>query len=411
MDWQSRAQALRAAFTPATPIRNQELFSGRQDQMVRVTDTFHSPGEHATIFGERGVGKTSLASVTAQIATLQGGIGIRVNCTAMDDASAIWLRVGETLSRIMHVDQATERKLDDLAGVASGAVQLLTNPGVSTHDLLVALQIVGQVRWVVLFLDEFDRVEDRNVHAELVDLMKNISDQALPITVVVVGVAADVDTLIEEHQSIGRGFNQVEMPRMSTDELREVATRGLAQAEMTAADDAAEFIGQMSTGLPHYAHLIGLLAGLLAVREEVLEVAVPHVLSSLPEAVERAQQHVSRLYYDATHSTQQNLFREVLLGAALARTDERGYFAPGDLRSPMTAILKREAPVEIPAFAKQLSAFADARGPVLNRTGVSTRPRYRFIEPLLVPYVSMRGVNDGLITLDLMLDLLSRKSR
>ena len=105
------------------------------------------------------------------------------------------------------------------------------------------------------------------------------------------------------------------------------------------------------------------------------------------------------------------MFREVLLGAALARTDERGYFAPGDLRGPMTAILQRKTPVEIPAFAKQLSAFAEARGPVLNRTGVSTRPRYRFTEPLLVPYVSMRGVNDGLISLGVMLDLLSRKSQ
>lgn len=410
MDWQQRARALRTAFTPAAPTRNAELFAGRQDQMVRVIDTFHAPGEHATIFGERGVGKTSLASVTAQIATVSGGLGLRVNCTATDTVAAIWLRVGEALSTVMQVDQAIDHELDDLSGIAAGAVQLLTNPSVTTHDLLVALQIIGQVRWVVLFIDEFDRVEDRDVHAELVDLMKNISDQVLPITIVIVGVAADVDTLIEEHQSIGRGFNQVEMPRMSADELTEIATKGLAQAEMTVDSDAAEFIGQLSTGLPHYAHLMGLHSGLLAVREEADEVAVSHVLGSLSEAVERAQQHVSKLYFDATHSTQRNLFKEVLLGAALARTDERGYFAPGDLRRPMTAILQRDIPVEIPAFAKQLSAFADARGPVLDRTGVPTRPRYRFIEPLMVPYVSMRGVDDNLISLDVMRGLLSRKS-
>jgi hypothetical protein len=397
-------------FTPAAPIRNTELFSGRQEQMVRVVDTFHAPGEHAAIFGERGVGKTSLASVTAQMATAGGGLGLRVNCTANDVAGDIWLRVGEALNTAMHVDQAKDHALDDLVDVASGAVQLLTSQHVSTHDLLTALQIIGQVRPVVLFLDEFDRVEDRDVHAELVDLMKAISDQVLPITVVVVGVAADVDSLIEEHQSIGRGFNQVEMPRMSTPELTEIAVRGLAQAEMTAAPDAAEFIGQLSTGLPHYAHLMGLHSGLLAVREEATEVIVAHVLTSLPEAVARAQQHVSKLYFDATHSTQRNLFKQVLLAAALAPTDEHGYFAPGDLRAPMTAILQRDVQVEIPMFAKQLSAFAGARGPVLDRTGVSTRPRYRFVEPLLVPYVSMRGVNENLISPSVMRKLLSTKA-
>lgn len=410
MNWQERTTALRSAFTPAAPVRNTELFSGRQDQMVRIVDTFYAPGEHGVIFGERGVGKTSLASVTSIIATNGGGLGLRVNCAASDSASNIWLRVGETLSTALQVDQARDHVLDDVADVAPGAVQLLTSPHVTTHDLLTALQIVGQVRPVALFLDEFDRVDDPNVHAELVDLMKTISDQVLPITIVVVGVGADVDTLIDEHQSIGRGFNQVEMPRMSPAELTEVATRGLAQADMTAADDAAEFIGQMSTGLPHYAHLMGLHSGLIAVRGQHDEVTVEHVLAALPEAVARAQQHVSKLYFDATHSTQRNLFKEVLLAAALARTDERGYFAPGDLRAPMTAILDRSVQVEIPTFAKQLSAFAGDRGPVLDRTGVSTRPRYRFVEPLLVPYVSMRGVNENLISPAVMRRLLAGKS-
>jgi hypothetical protein len=157
------------------------------------------------------------------------------------------------------------------------------------------------------------------------------------------------------------------------------------------------------------AHM-GLHSGLLAVRNEQTEVTVQHVLAALPDAVARAQQHVSKLYFDATHSTQRNLFKEVLLAAALAPTDERGYFAPGDLRAPLTAILGREVHVEIPAFAKQLSAFAGARGPVLDRTGVSTRPRYRFVEPLLVPYVSMRGVNEGLIGPAAMRKLLSTKA-
>lgn len=407
LTWQEKAAALRQAFTPATPVRNAELFAGRQDQMVRIVDTFHTLGEHAMIFGERGVGKTSLATVSEQMANLAGQFGVRVNCQASDDMSAIWRRVGEAIQRTMIVDQSKAHRFDDLVGVAEGAVTLLTGPTPDTHAALTALQILAQVRPVVVFLDEFDRVGEATVETELVDLMKMISDQGFPMTFVIVGVAADVDALITEHESIGRGLNEVEMPRMSIPELRDIIDRGLRQAEMTAAADASDFIAQLSTGLPHYAHLMGLHAALTAVHHESEVLTVEHALESLPTSVARAQQHVSRLYFDATHSTQANLFKQVLLAAALTPTDERGYFAPGDLRVPMAAILGHA--VEIPSFAKHLVQFADARGPVLDRTGVTTRPRYRFTEPLLVPYVSMRGVEEGTITPALMRKLLSGK--
>jgi hypothetical protein len=167
---------------------------------------------------------------------------------------------------------------------------------------------------------------------------------------------------------------------LGASELTEVATRGLAQADMTAVPAAAEFIGQLSTGLPHYSHLMGLHSGLLAVRDEETEVTVEHVLAALPEAVARAQQHVTKLYYAPRTPPSATCSRRCCSLPPLRRPT-RGYFAPGDLRAPMAAILGR--PVEIPTFAKQLSAFADARGPVLDRTGVTTRPRYRFIEPCL----------------------------
>ena len=93
-----------------------------------------------------------------------------------------------------------------------------------------------------------------------------------------------------------------------------------------------------------------------------------HALASLATSVARAPQQASKLYFDATPSTQANLFNQVLLAAALTPTDERGYFAPGDLRTPMSAIPGHS--VEIPSFAKHLVQFADARGLVLDRTGV-----------------------------------------
>jgi ABC-type molybdenum transport system ATPase subunit/photorepair protein PhrA len=40
-----------------------ELFAGRLNQMMRITDTIAETGRHAVVYGERGVGKTSLMQI------------------------------------------------------------------------------------------------------------------------------------------------------------------------------------------------------------------------------------------------------------------------------------------------------------------------------------------------------------
>jgi hypothetical protein len=59
--------------------------------------------------------------------------------------------------------------------------------------------------------------------------------------------------------------------------------------------------------------------------------------------------------------------------------------------------------MEIPSFAMHLNAFSSAsRGPVLKKDGVLRKFRYRFTNPLLQPYVLMRGIKDGLIAPDML---------
>ena len=57
--------ARRAAtvFQPRTPIATKELFAGRWPELTEISDAVHQTGLHVVIYGERGVGKTSLANV------------------------------------------------------------------------------------------------------------------------------------------------------------------------------------------------------------------------------------------------------------------------------------------------------------------------------------------------------------
>src|SRR5262245_41359226 len=50
-------------FTPSAPIAIAELFAGRQLQLSKMIDAIGERGRHIILFGERGVGKSSIAQI------------------------------------------------------------------------------------------------------------------------------------------------------------------------------------------------------------------------------------------------------------------------------------------------------------------------------------------------------------
>ena len=81
-------------------------------------------------------------------------------------------------------------------------------------------------RKLILIVDEFDRIQDPDVDTLFADTIKTLSDFSLDTTLVLIGVADDVDDLITEHESIDRCLVQIQLPRMPLDELAEIVPVG-----------------------------------------------------------------------------------------------------------------------------------------------------------------------------------------
>src|SRR3954451_8573150 len=93
-DFQWRLLALGEVFRPSAPVDDVDLFAGRNHEMFSVIEAMQSAGQHAVIYGERGVGKTSLARVAMQIANEQSGIlAVRINCDGNDTYETLWQKV------------------------------------------------------------------------------------------------------------------------------------------------------------------------------------------------------------------------------------------------------------------------------------------------------------------------------
>jgi energy-coupling factor transporter ATP-binding protein EcfA2 len=387
-------QALAGAFRPAAPIDRRELFSGRTEQLGELFNAVAQPGQHAVVYGERGVGKTSLATVATGMLAAGQALVARATCDRSDDFGSVWrkaldgIELTATRPGVGFVAQSKQS--------VSGGSSLLGGGEVTPHDVVRSLRGLSQQRPLVVFVDEFDRLASDEARVLFADAVKALSDGLVAATVVLIGVADDVDSLVKEHQSVERALVQIHMPRMSTDELAEIVTRGMGAAQLGIGRDAVATIARLSQGLPHYTHLIAQLAGRAALDELRTKVLLRDVQAAVAEAIRKAQQGILDAYDRATFDTRPTLYPQVVLACALAHGDDFGFFTPSDVRAPLRAVAGKE--YESRAFARHLDRLADeGRGQVLERRATAGGVRYRFGNPLLQPYVLMRGLAEGAI--------------
>jgi Cdc6-like AAA superfamily ATPase len=399
--WQDLAVQASRVFSPSAPIDKRSLFAGRDTQIRAVIDAINQKGQHVIIYGERGVGKTSLANVLASFLGKQTApiLAPRVQCDALDTFPTVWRKVFDKIELTRAVTRS--RLSPQVEQETFKATELLGDAEVSPDDVRRALSLLAKSALPIVIIDEFDRLaaDKRRLFA---DTLKTLSDHAVSATVILVGVAESVDRLIDEHQSVERALVQVRMPRMSNDEIGRIVNTGLQQLGMTIQPDALGRVTLLSQGLPHYTHLLSLYAARVSLEERSLDITDDMVGQAIERAISGAQESITNAWHQATRSPRKdNLFADVFLACALAEKDQQGTFAAQDVRGPMREITRK--PYAIASFVQHLNEFCEAgRGPALQRTGTKRKYRYRFLNPLMQPYAVMQGFRSNKITRSLL---------
>jgi Cdc6-like AAA superfamily ATPase len=383
-------------FKPNTPVDEKDLFSGRTDQIRRVIDVIFQKGQHAIIFGERGVGKTSLANVLSSfVGTTAKLLPARINCDSGDTFQSVWAKIFEEMQIISNKP--------GLGFNAQGITKHFTikdffpTGEVTPTNVRKAILQVSSSFLPLIIIDEFDRL-DINVRKMFADLIKGLSDYALDATIVLIGVGGSVQQLIDEHQSVARALVQIQMPRMDSDEIKSIINIGLTKLGMTIAPDVLNQIALLSKGLPHYTHLVGLNASRDALDNKSLNITNENLNRAISKAIEDSQLSIRTAYHKAIKSAYKgNLFAQIILACALAPVNELGEFAAQDLREPLFRITGKK--YSIPHYAQHLKEFSiEKRGKILIKSGERRFFRYKFSDPLMQPFIIMQGIIDKKIT-------------
>lgn len=397
-DWLALNIHAGQVFTPAAPIDEKDLFAGRVEQLNSLIDAICQRGQHVVIYGERGVGKTSLANIHSQYLEAIGKrvLAPRINCDGSDNFSKLWRKV------FAEIQLSRRFKKIGFTGEEAIAIEDYSqnlSEVVTPNEVRVNLLHLSQGAVLVIILDEFDRIEDERVKSQFADTIKALSDYSVPATLVIVGVADSVTDLISHHESIERSLVQIPMPRMPRAEMEEILNKAIARLGMVMEQEARTRITTLARGLPHYVHLVGLYSARHAIGAERNYILSLDVDAAIEISIANAQQSIRHMYYQATLSRKkESIYGPVLLACALAKSDEFGYFAAADVREPLSLIMKKN--YTIPYFARQLHELTGkTRGEILQKQDTKNRPRFRFRNPLLQPFVIMHGFKEGRVPL------------
>ncbi|MGH7090821.1 MAG: AAA family ATPase, partial [Stellaceae bacterium] len=381
---------LRDAFTPTRPKHDAGMFSGRFREMQRIIAAIEEECAHVVVHGERGSGKTSLCNILAGKAADAGYFVVRYACSYGISFEDIFRSLLRRVPGTFMVEGfgLGSRRIENFA-------QLLPEGAFGISDLVDAFGRIHD-RHAIFIIDEYDRVTSDEVKAKLAELIKILSDSAVPVTILLIGVADDVRDLFGKHPSLQRTLVTVPMPLMSRRDLEGLIAAGEAHAGLDFAEEVREAIIEFAQGLPYEAQLLCLFAARSAVRRGSRAVERQDLRYAADRAAEEADQRIKEIYALAVGMPIEKAFEDVLYLAARARSDEFGSFTVADLSAAGPA---PEGDGSLLALQYPLKKLTEPeRGAVLRRLMTTTGPRYQFCSQMFRNYVLVnQAIARGLV--------------
>jgi hypothetical protein len=319
--------ALADALSASQPVTTRERFAGRHDTLGALIAAIEQQRAHVVLYGERGIGKTSLIHVFAETArearylVLYGSCGVEARFDEMFRTFA---------AEIPLLYHARISPTADEAEHNRSFASLLGPDHVDPRELAdIFAQIVGTR--VILVLDEYDRVADPGFRRDVAELIKNLSDRAARVQLVLTGVASNLDELIGFTPSIRRNIVGLAVGPMAEAELGEILARAEAATGLAFAPDARTLIIRMAGGSPYLARLLGNRAAGRAIDERRQAVGEGDVIEGTKAVLAEWNAGLPRRVQAQLQRPEVRSAWNVLIAAARASGTPDGWFGVHDV--------------------------------------------------------------------------------
>ena len=394
--------------SPTSPIQSQEHLFGRERQMEMVEQALYAPGRSVFIYGDRGVGKTSLAQTAAYCHQSASHNPILLACDPRSTFAGVMSSAIRQLS-----DARSERSVTTTHKGAIGyrgfgiSGERTTHEGIvpriqtatDLNEIVTELLEVGAGRGnenAVIVIDEFDRIADDVERTHFADFIKQIGDQRVPIRFVFCGVAGSMQKLLGAHASCYRYLDGIELKTLTWDARYEIIDN-VAKALGVRVEDRPRYrIAAISDGFPHFIHRMCEQL-FWQMFNDPLPCEVPtagHYQEAVVRSVQGIEQHLMQTYEQAVMKDAQG-YEQVLW--AVADHSDMTRNIEGIYQSYLNIMGNDDDGVEVldrQTVVRRLSAL---KGSSCGSILASARSGwYRFSESMMRGYVRLRAEEQGL---------------
>lgn len=376
---------IREVFTPNKPVDSIELFCGRADEVGRIVESVNTDGLHILLYGDRGVGKTSLASITCAILS-----NTRViptchikRCDRNDTFKSIILYLFERVG----IKCTTRNTLNTSAMIGSNSCGLGKN---SSKEFLTTDNIdspswvaskIGHLEGVFL-IDEFDVIKEDEDKWKIAELIKHLSDINSKLTIFVVGISKTAEELIAGHPSVQRCVKEIQLKRMYDSELMSIIENGEQRLNINFVKDVKKHIVKISAGFPYFTHLLALKSAEEAICADKTTITKLDFREAIKRSVDDLEGSLREKYRSAVNGQKIERNKNILLAAALCGED---IFLAKDLKDKYNFITKQNIlQQELNNFLKNI--ISGGFTTILQRVSKGV---YRFNDPRMPSFIKL----------------------
>lgn len=378
-----KESGVRNVFTPHTPINQENLFRGRITEVQQILSTLNTPGQHVLLFGDRGVGKSSLANIaSSKLIKIAGKDLVIKRCSKSDSFSTIF----ESALMKCGIDISIQSKN------ISGSFSIKGIGCQESTEYNGFMDKVQSPSWIyeklkdlntLLLIDEFDSIQNKEDKHKVAELIKLLSDSNSSFKIFVVGIAESAEELTAGHPSVQRCLKEIKLSKMSQRELVDIINSGSAKLKLNFTRDAKFRICRLSSGYPHFTHLISLKSAEGAIINEVTDIDIDDVNEAIEKSIPDCENSLRQSYDETVKSSSTMIvYRKILYATALCYDE---FIRSKSIRFIYNLIFDEEITQQ--RLNQYLSKLvSNSNDKILRRL---TKGVYRFTDPRMSSYIRL----------------------
>jgi len=287
---------VRDAFSPTRPINDIRLFAGREEILQTLIRSIEDLNLHVVLYGERGIGKTSLLHVLTRLARDARYRVSYYSCGEDQNFSDTFRAIAQEIPLLY--DNRFGPAADE-AERGGTVADLLPSGNFTVSQLSDAFAHLANTRLLIL-LDEFDRSPSGAFRRNIAELIKNLSDRSVRVQLVVAGVASNLAELIEHIPSVRRNICGLRVPNMTGDEIAKMIQIGKDISGLEFLPEAVERVTLVANGSPYLASLVSQYGGFCALDDQSNDVSAAHVDQAAEQVADELRVRLSDKAISAT---------------------------------------------------------------------------------------------------------------